>query len=119
MNKYEYANIELKSYDEALYKNFVKTNQRALINFILTYCIPHNDIGVTIPQLNVDGEYDNWIFPTQRKSESFRGYKSRLMAWALLYIAENFTERLNNEEQEICGFIFPEDVPDFYWEGVI
>ena len=119
MNKYEFANKELKAATDAgFFKTFVKTNQRGLVECILNECIPNGFTAITIPWRNSDGEYDYWYFPLRKKSESERGYHSRLMSWALLYIAENFTHRMNDEDMEICGFLMPEDVPDFYWEGI-
>ena len=119
MNKYQHAKAELKAATDAgFFKAFVKTNQRALVNFIETQCIPNGFTGVKTPYRNYDGEDLFWYFPLQKRAESGRGYHSRLMAWALLYIAENLTNRMNDEDMAICEFIMPEDVPDFYWEGV-
>lgn len=117
MNKYQYAKNELKNFTEgnsSLYKNYVKAVQRELADFIINDCIPNGYNAVKVPFPN----WSYWYFPMPKKHEKTTGYRSRLMAWCLLYIAENLTRRWNDEEQNICEFIFPEDIPSFGLEGL-
>lgn len=114
MNKYEYSKNELKNFCNADEWHYVKATQRQFADAIINDFLPQGFNAVKIP-FPSDGF---WFFPLPHKNEKKTGYKSRLMAWLYLYISENLTHRLDNEEQEICEIIFPEEIPWFALEGM-
>lgn len=114
MNKYECSKKELKDFCNANEWRFIKAAQRQFADAIINEFLPQGLNAVKVPFPH-DGF---WFFPFPRKGEKKAGYRSRLMAWLYLYIAENLTHRWNDDDQEICGIIFPEDIPWFALEGV-
>lgn len=115
MNKYEYSKKELKEFtvgDTFAWK-YVKDIQKEVVSHIIDTLIPNGNNAIAVPY-PMDGY---WYFPMPKKGENTRGYRSRLAAWTYLYIAENFTRRLNNEEELICELIFPDEIPWFCLEG--
>ena len=113
MNKYEYAKKELKDFCNTKEWRYVKSVQHQFTDAIINEFIPQGLNAIKIPFPN-DGV---WFFPLPYKNEKKTGYKSRLMAWLYLYIAENLTRRWNDDNQEICEIILPEDIPWFALEG--
>lgn len=109
MCKYEYAKTELKAFCNESEWQYVKAAQRQLADTIIMEYIPHGYNAISVP-FPADGF---WFFPLPHKREKPTGYRSRLMAWCYLYIACNLTERFNDEDADICGIVFPEDIPEF------
>ncbi len=115
MNKYEYAKKELKEfvYGDISAWQYIKDCQKEIADYIINELIPDGNNTISIPYPK-DGY---WYFPMPKNRESKRGYRSRLMAWCHLYIAENLTYRLDNDERDICGLITQDEIPWFCLEG--
>lgn len=79
----------------------------------LTIAIPRAEIKrlqrqiveIALDSKRVTWDYGSWIVPQRRRSEKFRGYTSRLSAWAYGLIAENLCDRMDDPEENfpICG----------------
>lgn len=114
MNKFEYSKKELKAFCNVDEWHYIKAVQRQFADAIVNEFLPQGLNAVKVPFPN-DGF---WFFPLPHKNEKKTGYRSRLMSWMYLYIAENLTRRWNDDDQEICDIIFPEEIPWFVLEGV-
>lgn len=114
MNKYAYAKAELKAFCNLSEWQYVKEVQRQLVDTIISEYIPqgYNVISVPFPANGY------WFFPVPHKRENPKGYRTRLMSWCYLYISSNFTVRYNDADADICGIIFPEDIPEFGLVGM-
>ena len=114
MNKYEYSKKELKDFCNVDEWHYIKAVQRQFADAIVNEFLPQGLNAVKVPFPN----NGFWFFPLPHKSEKKTGYRSRLMSWLYLYIAENLTRRWNDDDQEICDIIFPEEIPNFCLEGL-
>ena len=118
MNKYSAAKKEIMDFINAFSdsyatdKKYIKDIQKEITNYI---CYERStEINAILTPYGTP-----YYIPIKRKSETMRGYRSRVASWTYLFIVDNLVDRWNNDEQTICNLIYPSDIPNFMIEGVV